>query len=158
MTDRVKLKALGEKDLPILFTHQRDPVAKYMAAFTPKGPTDRKNFMARWRRILRNRAVNKKAIVVDGRVIGMIARFKHMGELEVTYWLDRACWNHGFATEALGEFVKRLPTRPLYARAAKDNFASIRVLEKCAFTKVGEEKGFAGARNEEIEEVIFRLD
>jgi RimJ/RimL family protein N-acetyltransferase len=27
--------------------------------------------------------------------------------------------------------------RPLYARAASDNAASIRVLEKCGFTRVG---------------------
>jgi L-amino acid N-acyltransferase YncA len=41
--------------------------------------------------------------------------------------------------------------------AAKDNVASLRVLEKCGFTVVGYEKGFANARGEEIEEVILEL-
>jgi hypothetical protein len=48
-------------------------------------------------------------------------------------------------------------TRPLYARAARDNFASLRVLEKCGFWIVGYERGFACARGEEIEEVVLEL-
>jgi RimJ/RimL family protein N-acetyltransferase len=47
--------------------------------------------------------------------------------------------------------------RPLYARAAKDNIASIRVLEKCGFQVMGYDKGFAIARGKEIEEVIMQL-
>jgi RimJ/RimL family protein N-acetyltransferase len=48
--------------------------------------------------------------------------------------------------------------RPIYGRAAKDNIGSIRVLEKCGFEKVGEDRGFANARGEEIAEVIMRLE
>ncbi|HKB46638.1 MAG TPA: GNAT family protein [Ktedonobacterales bacterium] len=47
--------------------------------------------------------------------------------------------------------------RPLFARAAKDNAASLRVLEKCGFTIVGEGKGFANARGAEVEEFVLRL-
>jgi RimJ/RimL family protein N-acetyltransferase len=47
--------------------------------------------------------------------------------------------------------------RPLYARAAQDNIASIRVLEKCGFIISDYDKGFANARGEEIEEVIMIL-
>lgn len=47
--------------------------------------------------------------------------------------------------------------RPLYARAAKDNVASIRVLEKCGFRISGYERAFANARGEEIEEAILEL-
>jgi RimJ/RimL family protein N-acetyltransferase len=47
--------------------------------------------------------------------------------------------------------------RPLYARAAKDNIASLRVLEKCGFTIAGYERGFANARGEEVEEVVLEL-
>jgi RimJ/RimL family protein N-acetyltransferase len=46
----------------------------------------------------------------------------------------------------------------LYARVAKDNVASKRVLEKCGFMIVGEDKGFASARGAEIEELILKLD
>jgi RimJ/RimL family protein N-acetyltransferase len=48
--------------------------------------------------------------------------------------------------------------RPLYARAASDNAGSIRVLEKCGFTRVGGGRAFAHGRDEETEEVVLRLD
>ena len=41
---------------------------------------------------------------------------------------------------------------------AKDNVASIRVLEKCGFRVSGEAKGFAAARGCEVEEFILELD
>lgn len=40
--------------------------------------------------------------------------------------------------------------------AAKDNIASLRVLEKCGFGRV-EERGYANARGEEIDEMILVL-
>ena len=46
---------------------------------------------------------------------------------------------------------------PLYARVAKDNAASIRVLDKCGFKLHDEDRGFANARGEEIEEYILIL-
>ena len=49
-------------------------------------------------------------------------------------------------------------TRPLYAHAASDNAASIRVLTKCGFLIVGEGRGFAHGRGEETDEVVLRLD
>ena len=54
----------------------------------------------------------------------------------------------------------RQPThcRLLYAGAASDNAASIRVLTKCGFRVVGEGRGFAHGRNEETDEVVLRLD
>jgi len=47
--------------------------------------------------------------------------------------------------------------RPLYARAAKDNTTSIRILNKCGFKLIGHERGFANARGIEIEEVVLEL-
>jgi RimJ/RimL family protein N-acetyltransferase len=45
----------------------------------------------------------------------------------------------------------------MYARVAKDNLGSRRVLEKCGFTISGEAKGFANARGQEIEELLLEL-
>ncbi|MFL5662957.1 MAG: GNAT family N-acetyltransferase [Ktedonobacteraceae bacterium] len=59
---------------------------------------------------------------------------------------------------ALSAFLFHVKVRPLYARAAKDNIASLRVLEKCRFTLIGKDKGFSNARGEEVEEFILRLD
>ena len=51
-----------------------------------------------------------------------------------------------------------MPVRPLHARAASDNAASLRVLAKAGFVPVGREVSFAPARGAEIEETILRKD
>jgi len=80
-----------------------------------------------------------------------------MGQREVTYWLDRAYWGRGLATNALAEFLHRFTLRPLFARAVKDHVASLRVLAKCAFVIVGEDRGFANARGQEVEEFVLEM-
>ena len=47
--------------------------------------------------------------------------------------------------------------RPIYARVAKDNVGSRRVLEKCGFQVIGESTGYANARGEEVEELLLEL-
>ncbi|MEO8446420.1 MAG: GNAT family protein, partial [bacterium] len=38
-----------------------------------------------------------------------------------------------------------------------DNLGSQKVLEKCGFVKIGTDKGFANARQAEVEEFIYKL-
>ena len=45
----------------------------------------------------------------------------------------------------------------MYARVAKDNLGSRRVLDKCGFTVIGEATGFANARGMEIDELLLVL-
>lgn len=158
MTSDVVLRDVTESDLPIFFEQQLDQTANYMAAFTVKDPADRAAFTAHWTRILGDPAIRAKTVVVNGRVAGHVGSFEQFGEREVTYWIGKEYWGKGVATRALSQFLGDIEARPLYARAAKDNFASIRVLEKCGFAVSGYDKGFANARSEEIEEVILRLD
>lgn len=66
-------------------------------------------------------------------------------------------WGKGVTTESLSGFLDYVKDRPIYARAAKDNIGSVRVLENCGFTITGVDKGFANARGEEVEEVILTL-
>jgi len=79
------------------------------------------------------------------------------GEREVTYWIGRSHWGKGIATSALRAFLAVDLSRPLHARVAYDNVASRRVLEKCGFVFVSEDKGFSNARGEEIAEVVLEL-
>lgn len=153
----IQLRDTEEIDLPLYFDWQRDPVANQMAAFTAKDPNDRNAFMAHWSKILNDDSVVKKTIVFEGRVVGSIAQFEMFGQPSVAYWIAREHWGQGFATEAVSQLLREVTIRPLYARAAKDNVGSLRVLEKCGFKVLRSEKGFAESRGREIEEVVLEL-
>lgn len=158
MTDNITLRDVEESDLPIFFNHHRDPDANYMAAFTAKDPSDEAAFRRQWAMILGDKSIICKTILFDGQIVGHVMHFNQFGNPAVSYWLDKAYWGRGITTRALQHFLTMIATRPLYARAAKDNAGSIRVLQKCGFVIVGEDEGFANARNATIEEWILRLD
>ncbi len=141
-----------------LFEQSRDPDAVWMAAFTRPDPDDRVAFDAHRARIRARPDVIERAIVVDGVPAGSIASFVIEGETEITYWLDRAFWGRGVATGALALFLAEVPQRPLFARAASDNTASLRVLQKANFKIINTAIGYAEARSTDIEETILRLD
>lgn len=153
----IALRDVEEADLDVFFEQQLDADANYMAAFTAKDPSDRGAFMERWARIMGDDAITKNSVVADGVVVGHVAGFERDGLMEVTYWIGRRYWGKGYATKALSLFLRELKVRPLYARAAKDNLGSIRVLEKCGFKISGQEKGYANARGREIQEIIMVL-
>ena len=152
------LRAVEDRDLSVLFEHATDPDAIRMAAFTSSDFDDRAAFERRWARLRSDGSTTNRVVEVDGRVVGHIASFDLEGHREVTYWIGREHWGRGIATRALQEFLQVEATRPLYAGAARDNSASIRVLIKCGFLIVGEGRAFAHGRNEETDEVVLRLD
>lgn len=128
-----------------------------MAAFTSKDPTDKEAYFEKYTKHLNDPTINTQTILVDETIAGSIARFEMEGRTEITYWIDRNFWGKGIATTALKKFLIIENTRPVYGRVAFDNFGSQKVLEKCGFVKVGADKGFANARQAEIEEFIYRL-
>ena len=157
MTIAIRLRRTEEKDLDTFFLHQCDPLAAQMAAFTSTDPANREAFNERWHRLLNDDTILTRTIVIDNRIAGHVSCFEREKSREVTYWLGREFWGRGFATVALGEMMRQVSERPVYARAASDNVATIRVLEKCGFERCGEGRGFAAARNSEIDEVVMRL-
>lgn len=154
----VSLRPLEDGDLDAIYEQVTDPESIRMAAFTPENQTDRSSFLDRMSRIRANTSATTFVIDVDGTVAGTIASFRMDDELEVTYWLDRAQWGKGIASAALRLLLEETAERPVFGRAASDNLASIRVLEKAGFRRVGVDRGFAPGRGEEIEETIMRLD
>src|SRR2546422_1408048 len=158
-TTEILLRDVAETDLRIFFEHQRDVASNFMAAFTSRDPADRDAFAAHWKRILNDETVVVKTIMFDGNVVGSVAKFvdKEFGKPEIAYWIGKEYWGMGIATTALSKFLSDIRLRPIYGRAATDNVASIRVMEKCGFTISGSSKGFANARGKEIEEVILEL-
>jgi RimJ/RimL family protein N-acetyltransferase len=154
----ISLRDVAGDDLPIFFEQQRDPDANYMAAFTAKDPGDREAFTVHWSRIMADDTIRKKSILLGGRLAGHVVSFEQFGEREVSYWIGKEFWGRGIATRALSLFLEKETVRPLYARVAKDNVASLRVLAKCGFTIVGEDRGFANARSAETEEFVLKLE
>lgn len=156
--DGVALRHVTDDDVPVFFDQQLDAAASYMAAFTMNESGDRAAFTAHWSKIMSDESIARRTVLSDGRVAGHVLSFIHGGDREVSYWIGRDYWGRGIATAALSAFLRILRSRPLYARAAKDNIASLRVLEKCGFEICGEDRGFANARRAEVEELILRLD
>lgn len=158
VTNDLILRDVVEDDLAIFFVQQGDPDANYMAAFTTKDPTDRVAFISHWSRILTDPTVIIKTIMVAGHVVGYVTSYEEAGEPEVSYWIGKDYWGQGVATRALAQFLDIAnPRRPIYARVAKDNHGSLRVLQKCGFRVVGEGTGFANARGQNVEEYLLTL-
>ncbi len=150
---RVSLREVRADDLPILFEHQLDPEGARMAAFKSR---DREAFMAHWAKILANPACATRVILADGIVAGNIGAWTDGAERQVGYWIGREFWDRGIASAALVQFLGYEATRPLTARVAKHNTASIRVLRKAGFTPAGEE-AFDLPDGTKFKELIFRL-
>ena len=154
----IKLRKTEVDDLELLFKFQLDKEAINLAAFTPKDPTDKSAYLNKYTKLLSEPTVNNQTIIIDNIIVGSIAKFEIDGEAEVTYWIDKNYWGKGIATKALKKFLTIEIVRPIYGRVAFDNYGSQKVLEKSGFIKVGKDKGFANARQTEIEEFIYKLD
>ena len=158
MTAVVALRPVEDSDLDALFDQMRDPESVRMAAFTARNPDDRSAFDAHMARVRSSPDITLRAVTRDGLLVGSIGSFVVEGDTEITYWIDRAAWGRGVASQALALFLDLIPVRPLHARAASDNTGSLRVLQRSGFEVTGTETSFAPARNAEIEETILRLD
>ncbi len=156
--EHVHLRGVIPGDVLIFYQQQSDPAAYRMAAFMPADHTDRDAYMERWVRWLDDEKVMMRSIVFHSRVAGHVLSYLDAGRREVSFWIGRSFWGRGIATAALRQFVAEESARPLFARAAADNTASIRVLEKSGFAVIEAATGFAHGRGEETPEVILRLD
>jgi RimJ/RimL family protein N-acetyltransferase len=158
MTNKNILLTETEKDdLNVFFQFQLNEEANYLAAFTAKDPTDKAAYLEKYAKHLADPTIHMRTIKLNNVITGSIAKFVMQGEAGITYWIDRDFWGQGIATAALKNFLAIEPTRPIFGHVAFDNYASQKVLEKCGFVKIGQDKGFANARQAEIEEYIYKL-
>jgi len=127
------LRPVVDEDLPLFFAHQLDATANHMAAFVGEDPENRDRFMAHWQNLRANPTIVPRTILCGAQVVGHILSYEEEGKDEVNQ------------------------TRPIFARVAKDNIGSRRVLEKCGFVVIGEARGYANAREAEIEELLLQL-
>jgi [ribosomal protein S5]-alanine N-acetyltransferase len=150
---QITLRKAELSDLEFFFQFQLDKEAIHLAAFTPKDPTDKAAYLEKYSKLLQDPTINNQTILVDNIIAGSIARFDN----EITYWIDKTYWGKGVATTALKLLLTMETARPIYGRVAFDNFGSQKVLQNAGFVKTGTDKGFANARQAEIEEFIYAL-
>ena len=150
----ITIRELTLADVPALFEHQLDPEATAMAAFPSRG---REAFDAHWVKVMANESNITRTIEADGQVAGYLGSWEMEGEREVGYWLGKEFWGKGIATEALKQFLGVVKTRPLFGHVVKHNIGSRRVLEKCGFKVIRDDK-YKNPANEEVEELVLRLD
>ncbi|MBS1688602.1 MAG: GNAT family N-acetyltransferase [Bacteroidetes bacterium] len=153
----LRLRRTQETDLELFFQFQLNEEANYLAAFTAKDSGNKEAYLEKYSKFLDDETKNMQTILVGDTIIGSISKFVMEGDAEITYWIDRNFWGKGIATAALKELLSIENTRPIFGRVAFDNFGSQRVLEKCGFVRIGEDSGFANARQAEIEEYIYKL-
>ena len=151
----IRLRDVEPDDLPIFFEQQLNEEAARMAGFPSR---DRAAFDAHWtKNILGNPLAVMQTILFEGKVAGNVGSWRQDELRLVGYWIGKEYWGKGVATHALGDMLRVVTERPLHAHVVRHNLASIRVLEKCGFVKCGEARGFANARESEIDEVVMRL-
>lgn len=155
---QLTLRKTEPADLLAFFQFQLDEEANYLAAFTSKDPTDKEAYIEKYTKHMNDPEITMQTILIDGTIVGSIARFEMHGDSEVTYWVDKNYWGKGIAATALQNLLAIEKKRPVFGRTAYDNLGSQGVLEKCGFVKIGTDKGFANARQAEIEEFIYKLD
>ncbi|MES2779969.1 MAG: GNAT family N-acetyltransferase [Bacteroidota bacterium] len=144
-------------DIETFFQYQLDEEGGYMAAFMPKDHTNKAAYVEKWTRFLDDPTINQQTILMDNEIVGTVAKFVMHGNNEVTYWIDKPLWGQGIASTALKALLDIEQARPIHGHVAFDNYGSQKVLEKCGFLKIGNDKGFANARQAEIVEFIYKL-
>jgi RimJ/RimL family protein N-acetyltransferase len=154
---QLELRPVKPEDLDAIFEQMRDPESVRMAAFTAQDPDDRAAFDAHMAKIMASSENMLQAIICDSQLVGTVGSYVSEGATEVTYWVNRSYWGRGIATRALGLLLEKISVRPIRARAASDNAASLKVLHKTGFQPIGTEMSFAPGRATEIQETILEL-
>ncbi|MFN0134162.1 MAG: GNAT family N-acetyltransferase [Phycisphaerales bacterium] len=175
-------------DLPVLFQHQLDPESNRMAVTNPRGPEAFAESMTKAladprvvARVIVAQSVHaiegehdvvagrdarsvapfpdpRLSAIPPGTILGSINCFQMDGLDAVGYWIAREHWGLGIASRALALFFAEVTRRPLHARAALTNAASIRVLRKGGFRITGTFFGAATDRYPACEVVSLILD
>ena len=152
--ESVRLRPVQPADLPRMYDLQLDPESNRMAVTIPR---TREAFDSHWAKALGDPGITARGILVGEELVGYISCFPMDGQDHVGYWIDRAYWGMGIASQALHLLLREVTKRPLVAAAATSNGASLRVLQKCGFVVERVRLSPASDRFPECEEAILVL-
>src|SRR6266849_3342817 len=137
-TERLKLSPWGEDDIPSLRALSTDPeVVRYISDGVPWPEERIREFFERQRRLYAERGYCMWRLSAGGgELIGFcgIQPLGDTGEIEIGWWLAKAYWGRGLATEAarcaLSDAFERVGLRRVVAIAQEANRATTRIMEK----------------------------
>jgi RimJ/RimL family protein N-acetyltransferase len=153
----ISLRKAVVSDVDSFFAYSLEPEAVRVAMPARDIPNARK-FHEEWNRIRHGHGFTCRTILVGSEVAGYIAKFDQMDKPSLSYWLGRKYWGRGTATRALELFLDEVSIRPLYARVATGNGASLRILERQGFRAIGFDQYYSPPNECNTTEVILRLD
>ncbi|WP_330459557.1 GNAT family N-acetyltransferase [Streptomyces sp. NBC_00820] len=131
----VRLREVADDDLLLFLAYEHDPEALRRSGFTPR---PREAFLTHWRqRVLGDPDSLVRTVTVGGETAGNVVSWTQDGRRFVGYWLGRPYWGRGIGTRALALFLDLESVRPLYADPRSANTASVRLLERHGFARVG---------------------
>ena len=158
-TERLVLRPLTEQDLGDLVAEINDYDIARMTSLIPHpyGEADARAYFTQTAARARAKDAVRLMIEHGGKLIGGISLFSMPRRSELGYWLGRAHWGKGFATEAgralLAYGFEALSLPLVHCRVACDNPASARVQHKLGFRGIGFDVGRSLARGADVEHI-----
>jgi RimJ/RimL family protein N-acetyltransferase len=164
-TPRLLLRPGFPEDAPALATAIADKAIVMNLAVVPwpYGMRDAEAFLAKPRDpVLPSLLIFERGLRAPQLVGACGLARRPSGSVELGYWIARACWGRGYATEActaLVEIARTLGLPSLEGSHFIDNPASARVLEKLGFGPLGiVAPRMSCARGEEVPARLMRLE
>ena len=157
MPTSLHLREVVPGDIALFYEHHLELRPLPRDATDADREASRARFMERWEQLLSAEGAFVQTIMWGGDPVGYVARFTQKDRPAISYWLGRDYWGKGIATQAVRNFLGLVDERPLFARVAYDNLASIQVLRKTGFEIVGHDRFFSDLHGEEIDEIVLAL-
>ncbi|MBO9477010.1 GNAT family N-acetyltransferase [Shimia sp. R11_0] len=163
-TPRFALRPLRRSDLGLIEMHTADRELARMTTSIPNPvpPGATEAFIARAQSADRVEDV----WAIDGsteghpEVMGLISLTRvDEGQTEIGYWIGKAFWNTGLASEAVRALIAANPleSSTIFASVFQDNPASARVLTNCGFQYLGDAESFSVARDATVPTWTYSL-
>ena len=166
-TERLILRPYGQDDAPAIAALLNDPVMAEFLMVIPHPFVDfdaRQLVKAAWRRLTTGRGFDLLVVAKDGGApVGSAGVGLHdeRARGELGFWVGRAHWGQGYATEAAGRILAfaqdTLAVSRFTATATVDNAASRRVLEKLGFVETGRTEKQMASTGEMRAAILFEL-